>query len=52
MSTTVGVNTGLTGTIAITTKSGESVKTFQLGETLYIQVEDPDLLKEIDKPGA
>ena len=52
VSTTASVNTGLTGTIAITTKSGEPVKTFQLGETLYIQVEDPDLLKEIDKPAT
>ncbi len=49
VSTTVGVNIGLTGTIAITTKSGEPVEAFQLGETLYIQVEDSDLLKEIGK---
>ena len=46
VSTTASVNTGLTGTIAITTKSGEIVEVFRLGETLYIQVEDPDLLKE------
>ena len=50
VSSTVSVNTGLTGRIAITTKSGEPIKTFQLGETLYIQVEDPDLLKEMGKP--
>ena len=49
VNTTVDVNTGSTGTIAISTESGEPVEAFQLGETLYIQVEDPDLLKEIDK---
>ena len=49
VSTAVKVDIGLTGTIAITTKSGESVKAFQLGETLYIQVEDLDLLKEINE---
>ena len=47
--TTVKVNTGSTGKIAITTKSGEPVEAFELGNTLYIQVEDPDLLKGIGK---
>ncbi len=50
VSSTVKVNTGSTGTIAITTKSSEPIEAFELGETLYIQVEDPDLLKAIDKP--
>ena len=50
VNTTVKVNTGSTGTIAITTKSGEPIEAFELGETLYIQVEDPDLLKAIGKP--
>ena len=50
VNTTVKVNTGSTGTIAITTRSGEPIEVFELGETLYIQVEDPDLLKAIDKP--
>ena len=49
VSSTVSVNTGSTGTIAITTKSGDLVEAFQLGETLYIQVEDPDLLEVGDK---
>ena len=48
--TTVKVNTGSTGTIAITTKSGEPIEAFELGDPLYIQVEDPDLLKTIAKP--
>ena len=52
VSATVDVNTGLTGTIAITTESGEPIKTFQLGETLYIRVEDSDLLEETDKSAA
>ena len=50
VNTTVRVNTGSTGTIAITTKSGEPIEAFKLGETLYIQVEDPDLLKAISTP--
>ncbi len=50
VNTTVKVNTGSTGTIAITTKSGEPIEAFELGETLYIQVEDPDLLRPISKP--
>ena len=50
VNTTVKVNTGSTGTIAITTKSSEPIEAFELGETLYIQVEDPDLLKAISKP--
>ena len=49
VSSTVSVNTGSTGKIAITTKSGDLVEAFQLGETLYIQVEDPDLLEVGDK---
>ena len=49
VNTAVKVNTGLTGKIVVTTKSGEPVKTFQLGEILYIKVEDPDLLKESSK---
>ena len=49
VNTTVTVNIGSTGTIAITTKSGEPIEEFELGETLYIQVADPDLLKAIDK---
>ena len=47
VSTTASVNTGSTGTIAITTKSGEIVEVFRLGETLYIRVKDPDLLKKM-----
>lgn len=47
VSGTVSVNTGSTGSIAITTKSGEPVEAFRLGEILYIWVEDPDLLTEI-----
>ena len=50
VNTTVRVNTGSTGTIAITTESGEPIEAFELGETLYIQVEDPDLLKAIGRP--
>ena len=49
VNTTVKVNTGSTGTIAITTKSGEPIEAFELGETLYVQVEDPDLLEAIGK---
>ena len=49
VSSTVKVNTGSTGRIAITTKSGEPIEAFELGNTLYIQVEDPDLLKGIGK---
>ena len=49
VNTSVTVNIGSTGTIAITTKSGESINAFELGETLYIQVADPDLLKAVDK---
>ena len=49
VNTTVTVNTGSTGTIAITSKSGEPIEAFELGETLYIQVEDLDLLKAIEK---
>ena len=47
--TTVKVNTGSTGTIAITAKSGNPVEVFELGETLHIQVEDPDLLEAGDR---
>ena len=50
VNTTVEVNTGSTGTIAITTESGELVEEFELGETLYIQVADPDLLRTVGKP--
>ena len=50
VNTDVKVNTGFTGTIAITTKSGEPIDAFELGKTLYIQVEDPDLLKAMEKP--
>ena len=49
VNTAVTVNTGSTGTIVMTTKSGEPIETFELGETLYIQVEDPDLLKAVSK---
>ena len=49
VNTTVTVNTGSTGTIAMTTKSGKPIEEFELGETLYIQVEDPDLLKAVSK---
>ena len=45
---TVTVNIGSTGTIAIAAKSGEQIEAFELGDTLYIQVADPDLLKAID----
>ena len=48
--TTVTVNIGSTGTIAITTKSGEPIEAFELGETLYIHVADLDLLKTIGEP--
>ena len=47
--TSVAVNTGITGTIAITTESGVPIKTFRLDEALYIRVEDPDLLETIDR---
>ena len=46
---TAGVNTGMTGTIAITTESGIPIESFRLGEPLYIQVEDPDLLRPVNK---
>ena len=46
---TIGVNTGMTGTIAITAESGMSVESFRLGEPLYIQVEDPDLLRSVNQ---
>ena len=52
VSSTVSVNTGSTGRIAFTTKSGQPIEAFQLGETLYIQVEDPDLLEALDSPAA
>ena len=45
MNTTAKVNTGSTGTIAITTRSGEPIEAFELGEILYIIVEDLDLRK-------
>ena len=50
VNTTVTVNTGSTGTIAVTTRSGEQIEAFELGETIYIHVEDPDLFKAIGKP--
>ena len=50
VSTTVRVNIGSTGTIAIMTESGKSIETFELGEILYIQVEDSDLLGATFKP--
>ena len=50
VNTTVTVNTGSTGTIAITTKSGEPIEAFELGEILYLHVEDSDLLKPIGRP--
>ena len=50
--TTVKVNTGSTGTIAITAKSGEPVDEFELGETLLIQVEDLDLINASGKSAA
>ena len=46
---TAGVNTGMTGTIAITTESGIPIESFRLGEPLYIQVEDPDLLRPVNQ---
>ncbi|MCE2396421.1 hypothetical protein J4G02_17945, partial [Candidatus Poribacteria bacterium] len=52
VNTTVTTNTGSTGTIAITTKSGQPIEAFELGETLYIQVEDPDLLKAVADQGV
>ena len=45
VNTTAKVNTGATGTIAITTRSGEPIEAFELSEILYIIVEDLDLLK-------
>ena len=52
VNTTVKVNTGSTGTIAMTTKSGEPIEAFELGKTLYIHVADPDLLTAIGKSGT
>ncbi len=37
---TATVNTGTTGTISIITKSGESLKEFQIGDTIYIHIQD------------
>ena len=37
---TATVNTGTTGTISIITMSGESLKEFRVGDTIYIQVQD------------
>ena len=54
VNTTVTVNTGATGAIAVMTESGEPIKQFQLGETIYIQVADADLPEEstesVDQP--
>ena len=47
--TTAKVNTGATGTLVITTESGDPIEVFELGETLYIQVKDSDLLKTTSK---
>ena len=49
VSATVTVNTGANGAIAITTASGEPIEEFQLGEVIYIQVEDPDLPRQISE---
>ena len=45
VNTTARANTGSTGTIGIATRSGEPIEAFELGEVLYIIVEDLDLLK-------
>ena len=37
------VNTGTTGIITITDKSGESIQQFQLGDTIHVRVRDTDL---------
>ncbi len=50
VTTTAKANIGSTGTIAITTESGEPIETFELGQTLYIQVEDSDLLGATAEP--
>lgn len=49
VSTSVSVNTGITGTIILTTDSGVPIETFRLGDTLHIQVEDPDLVETVNK---
>ena len=43
------VNTGMTGTIAITTESGIPIESLRLGDPLYIQVKDPDLLRPVNQ---
>ena len=43
VSDVVTVNTGATGTIAIITESGEPLAQFQVGDTIYMQVQDADL---------
>ena len=40
VTSTATVNTGTTGTISIITKSGELLKEFQVGNTIYIGVQD------------
>ncbi|MCZ6681163.1 MAG: discoidin domain-containing protein [Candidatus Poribacteria bacterium] len=52
VSTSVTVNTGATGVLAITTESGERIEQFRLGDTIYIQVEDGDLLQGHTQPEA
>ena len=41
--TSITVKTGTTGTIAITNESGETIREFELDETIYIRVQDADL---------
>jgi len=43
VSASATVNTGATGTISITTETGEPLEEFQAGDRIYIQVEDADL---------
>ena len=41
---TATVNTGKTGAISIITKSGEPLKEFRVRDTIYLQVQDADLV--------
>ena len=41
--TSTTVNTGTTGTIAISNESGETIQEFELDDTIYIRVQDADL---------
>ena len=41
--TSTTVNTGTTGTVAITNEAGEIIQEFELDDTIYIRVQDADL---------